>query len=220
METYTINQIQDEMTAAGSHWWDPSSMRFFQTRVSEKVYQGTGEVFFVTSEKPPGGNRAYSVRQYSVRQHSPVHKTLDTVGEFCAMSRNQAHREAAKLAGPAAVVVAEVHQPVSDAKQLAIDIERNGGRYTDTHKASYLIRLATRHHKIMEDYCNGVDIYDADGEPLPELASLRKKIETAAKECKCGVLFFGDPRGCTVKLIMPNDETNDFAAEGWCIPIK
>jgi len=97
MKTYTINEIQAEMSAAGSHWWDKGSMRYFGTRAGEQVYHGSGGIYFVTSEKPPHGPRAYSVRQYKPDTHY-----IDTVGEFCSMSRAQAHREAARLAGPVA----------------------------------------------------------------------------------------------------------------------
>jgi len=99
-----------------------------------------------------------------------------------------------------------------------MDVARNGGAgHEDT--AAYLIRLATGHHKAMEDYCNGIDIYDDDGEPLPKLASLRERITDTADIMGCGVVFSGDPRGCTVKLTMPNGETNDWGKEGWCVPL-
>ncbi len=29
----------------------------------------------------------------------------------------------------------------------------------------------------------------------------------------------GDPRGCVLKLQMPDGSTNDFARTGWCVPI-
>lgn len=214
---YTINKIQNEMTAAGSHWWDRGTMQYFRCRVSEKVYQGQGGVYFVTSEKH-GDN---ATRLYSVRQYRPDIKDVDTIGEFNSMSRGQAHREAAKLAGPEAVILEEAHRPVSDAEQLLIDIDRNGGRCSRTC-AGHLIRMATKHHRMMEDYCSipDADIYDEDGEPTPRLATLRGMLEQAAKDCLCGVVFSGDPRGCTVKLLMPNGETNDFGKEGWCVPTR
>lgn len=321
MSSYTINRIQSEMTASGSHWWDKDTMRFFGTRVSAQVYQGPGGVYFVTSEKPPHGKRSYSVRQYHPRT-----KDVDTVGEFCELSRATAHRQASKLAamplgeqftramaaldlaitgdcklpethqtcyidindarecgsrsivylsdggytriiprqysdsgrfyldlvdvapsaaedrraawrktfklqcdvsrvlntepaGDVAIVAAEAHHEPSEAEQLAIDIQRGGGRASAT-SAAWLIRLATRHHKLMEDYCNGVEIYDADGEPLPALAKIRAAIVDAAGEHDCKPIFSGDPRGTTVKLTLPNGATNDWGKEGWCIPTR
>lgn len=90
---YTINKIQREMNAIGSHWWDHDTMRFFNTKISEKVYQGEGGIFFVTSEKPIHGLRSYSVRQYK-----PNTKKIGTIGNFCSLTRSQAQVEAARLA--------------------------------------------------------------------------------------------------------------------------
>ena len=80
--------------------------------------------------------------------------------------------------------------------------------------------MATQHLQMMVDYCNGVDIYDQDGEPVPKLAQLRKIIEAAAKEAGCGVVFSGDPRGSTVKLHLPNGESNSWGGDGWCVPTR
>lgn len=216
MTTYTINTIQDEMTAAGSHWWDRGSMRSFGTRASQKVYQGEGGIYFVTSEQPPHGPRAYSVRQYD-----PASKQINTIGSLCSMTRAVAHRQAAELAGPAAVAIEEAHKPVSDAEQLEIDIERGGGR-GNTGSAAWLIRLATKYQKMCEDACNypGCEMYDAEGEPTPETAKLEEALRTAANEHNCKIKLGGDPRGCTAKLILPNGDTDDFGKEGWCIPTR
>ncbi len=212
--TYTINTIQDEMTAAGSHWWDHGTMRYFQCRVGEKVYQGDGGIYFVTSERNHDEPRKFSVRQYL-----PEAKDIDTLGEFNSLTRAQAHRVAAGLAGPAAIVAKEAHKKVTDAEQLVIDIERNGG-HCNALLSNYLIRLATHHHKMMEDYCNGADIYGEDDEPLPKLELLRANATKAAKDCWCGVVFSGDPRGCTMKLTLPNGETNGWGKDGWCVPTR
>ena len=82
---YTMDLIRDEMIQGGSHWFDEDTMRFFRTRLSGTVYQGPGGIYFVTSEKPPHGPRAHSVRQYR-----PADRKIDTVGEFCSMTRSQA----------------------------------------------------------------------------------------------------------------------------------
>ncbi len=205
--SYTIGKIQEEMNADGSHWWDRGAMRSFGTRVGQQVYQGDGGIYFVTSEKPLHGPRRFSVRKYN-----PTEKDIDTVGKFCEMSRDQAHRKAADLAGSESTVTQAAHVPTSEVEQLTIDIQRGGGRCGAT-QAAYLIRLTTKHHRLMEDYCN-------DGEEPPTLANLRGKIRAAASDCTCSVRFSGDPRGATVKLLLPNGNTNDWGKEGWCIPTK
>lgn len=85
----TIDDIKVAMKH--SHWFDSDTMRFFGTRLS-KVYSGDGGHYFVTSEKPPHGSRAYSVRRFL-----PDIPTIRTIGEFCSMNRTQAHSKAKQL---------------------------------------------------------------------------------------------------------------------------
>ena len=67
------------------YWFEPGTMRFFRSRVSETVYPGG---YFVTSEQGPNGVRRYSVRQC-------VDGSISTVGEFQAyQTAAQAHRAA------------------------------------------------------------------------------------------------------------------------------
>lgn len=215
MTTATITTMEDirrEMTDAGSHWWDRSAMRSFGTRVGS-LFVGPGGIYFTTSEQPPHGTR-----QHSVRQYNPETKQVSTVGEFCSMSATSARNKARHLSGandPRPSTLA----PVTPAEQLATDIVRGGGTCTATESEG-LILLAKRHHKLMEDDCNGAKVYDANGEPLPKLHRLRVAIEQAATSAGCQVRFSGDPRGCTVRLVLPNGDTNDWAKEGWCVPTE
>jgi len=91
--TLTIDDIQSAMRARGSHWWDPSSMRFFGTRVHSQVYSGPGGIYFVTSEKPPYGSRACTVRQYL-----PESAEVETIGDCADSTKHCAHRDARELA--------------------------------------------------------------------------------------------------------------------------
>ena len=214
-KTYTINMIQDEMTAAGSHWWDTETMRHFGCRIGSKVYQGECGIYFVSSEK-----HADAPRRYSVRKYLPSTKVIKTIGDFNSMTRAAAHKEAAHRAGPTATVTQEAHQGRTEAEQLALDIQNNGGKCT-TPTAAHLIRLATKYDRMMTRWCNGeVEPFDADGDPKPATKSLETAITQAAERCGCGAKLGGDPRGCVVKLIMPNKETNDFGKEGWCVPVR
>ena len=321
MKTYDINDIQFEMQAAGSHWWDRDTMRHFSCRVSEQVYQGPGGIYFVTSEKSYNDKRYFTVRQYH-----PETKSIDTIGDFNSLSRSTAHKIANQLAqkdlqdqfdeamceldkavtgkdkskqetlygtienakdasslsimylsdggytrisvheyddnsgyylsvhptfadeaknaeirkkfndaydlqkevcrvietvpaGETAKVVAAAHKEIKAEEQLAIDLERNGCTPSEK-KCKRLIQLATNHHKAMEDYCNGTrDPYDSEGEDKPWYVKMKNEIADLAVSMGCtGVKFSGDPRGCTVKLILPNEATNDFGKEGWCVP--
>lgn len=77
METWTIATIKKANIAAGRNWFEPGTMRFFNTRCLPTVYQGPGGIYFVTSEVAPSGEKAYTVRQFV-----PEHGRIETVGEF------------------------------------------------------------------------------------------------------------------------------------------
>lgn len=128
---------------------------------------------------------------------------------------------ATEPAGEVVTVTKDAYRGPSAAEQLATDVNRNGGN-TNEGQMAYMIRLAERHHQAMEDYCNGtVDLYDDEEELKPAFAELRRKIVELAKANGCaGVHFQGNPRGCTVKLILKNGETNDWGKEGWCVPTQ
>ena len=82
-----VEQIISASQRAGSHYFDPSSMRFFRCRVLPSVFHGRGGVFFVTSEKGPS-----EVRRYTVRQFNPENADVATVGEFNVLTRDRALR--------------------------------------------------------------------------------------------------------------------------------
>lgn len=312
--TWTINGIQAAVMGSGSHWFDRDTLRWFRCRVGEKVYQGPGGVYFVTSEKGPF---EHSKRAYTVRQFHPQDNGIDTVGEFNELTRAAAHSQAAELAatpldqqftramlaldlavtgankknhrtqygtaaeaaagavlylsdggytrckageydgggfyleliqtgttdrrgewsdayklqaevcrvlktepaGDVATIAEEIHKPETDADALARAINQNGGTCSVSH-ANRLIRLATRHDRMMCDYCNGKEVYRADGEPKKPLADLIRQIEEAALMCGTTAQFQGDPRGCTVKLILPSGASNNLGGEAWGVPTR
>lgn len=107
----------------------------------------------------------------------------------------------------------------SDFEQFLADLNAHGAPANKT-QARELIRLATRHLKIMVDYCNGADIYGPDGEPRARLARNRKQITDICREIGCQPIFSGDPWGCTVKLTLPDGYADDWGKEGFCVPVK
>jgi hypothetical protein len=221
MKTWTINDIQTAMRRDGSHWWDRQSMRFFGTRVCGGAFNGAGGVYFVTSEQPPHGKRAYTIRQFK-----PDTLDVSTVGELCGYkTRPTALRHAEKLAqgdGQAVIERDEPHLPMSEDGQFLHDCQRHGNKGASLEACKILMRLGRQHSRMMTEYCNGTfDAYQGDDcEPHPDLAKCRDRIEHLATSDlgAKGVKFQGDPRGCTVKLIWNDGETNDFGKEGWCVP--
>jgi len=94
IETISIADIErDYSPGVDRHWFDADTLRFFKSRLASYGYRGPGGTFFVSSEKPPHGPRAYTVRQLV----GPG--KIKTVGEFCEIkTRATADRRAKALA--------------------------------------------------------------------------------------------------------------------------
>ncbi len=72
-----ITEIQQANAAAGYHFFEPGTLRFFASRISSQTFGR----YFVTSEqfrglRSPDGPRLYSVR------HLNENGSVDTIGEF------------------------------------------------------------------------------------------------------------------------------------------
>lgn len=216
-KTWTINDIKTACRVRGSHWFDPGTMRFFKGRVLDTVYQGPNGIFFVSSEQYDTQQRRYTVRQFH-----PETADITTVGDFNVLTKHMAIKTAKAAAGEEHQETSEPYKAVSVGEQFLHELKTHTGRKVTVQTASQLIALATQHLKLMEHRCNVGDdgLYNDEGEEIGILAKNRAAITKLAKSMKCRVKFSGDPRGCTVKLILPNGETNDFGGEGWCIPVK
>ena len=98
MALHTIDQAKRAVRAAGGHWFDPETLRYFGSRISSTVYSVPGGCLFVSSEHT---GFARLGRAYSVRYVSDAGQ-VETVGEFLQyQTRNAAHaaarREQARL---------------------------------------------------------------------------------------------------------------------------
>ena len=74
-----IQKLIDFVKSTGSHFFDRETMRFFKSRVLDKVFDGGNVWYFVTSERGP---LETSKRKYTVRQVDKVSGNVETVGEF------------------------------------------------------------------------------------------------------------------------------------------
>lgn len=216
VKLWTINDIQEAMRAAGSHWWDPDTMRFFGTRIAGAVYQGDGGIHFVTSEKPPHGQRAYAVRTYNPESN-------DISGKACEYATaKQAQAAAKRMAGANGTQDGTPLDRVTEADQFIWSVRHHGNPQATKTDCNTLRTYGKRHARLMERECNEGGVlsgYNGTEEPLPSLVRLRKRIGEIAKRIGATeVRFSGDPRGCTVKLMWADKATNDFGQEGWCVP--
>ena len=229
---WTVNTIKQAARAAGSHWFDPDTMRSFGTEVLPVVYQGKGGVFFVTKDDQ---YRRELPKRFTVRQFDPADASIDTFSELSQfadaddaidMAKEAATKRSAILVPEAAggipcvglglVETQEAFTPVSILEQFMNDLDAHSttpGKVTQKDAKS-LVTHAQRHHQYAEDCCNGTR---DDDDPAQD--ALVRRIEQTAKRLGAkGVVFSGDPRGCTVKLVFADGFTNDFGKEGYCVP--
>lgn len=85
----TIAEIKRANREAGFYFFSPSAMRFFGSRVLPTVYGGR---YFVTSEQPPHGPRAYAVRRIG------ADGDVTTIGRTCQHPTARRAKGAARLA--------------------------------------------------------------------------------------------------------------------------
>ncbi|MDJ0364858.1 hypothetical protein QMK33_06810 [Hymenobacter sp. H14-R3] len=94
-KTYTLSDIKTANRVRGLYFFSRDTLRFFRSRISARVHQGPGGIYFVTSEQFD----ERSPRLYTVRCFNPASAGIDTVGEFQEHpTAYQAHAEAARLA--------------------------------------------------------------------------------------------------------------------------
>lgn len=223
-QKWTVNAIKKAVREAGSHWFDPGTMRFFGTEVMPRVFQGPGGVYFITKDNQFDSSLP---KLYAIRQFNPADADISTVGKINEWDDLQdAQEEAERLAAGdgEAEMTKEDFKPVSVLEQFLKDIDAhssNPSKVTE-RDAKTLMTNARVHHRLMEMLCSNEDFckdIDEEGNH-PHVVAQRKLVQQTAKRLGAkGVIFSGDPRGCTVKLTWEDGATNDFGKEGWCVPI-
>lgn len=100
MRIYDIDDIKMLNKSAGLHFFDPETMRFFDSRTGRTVYQGPGGVYFITSERFHGSNGYSEPRRYTVREFDPKTGKVETYSKnpFNKMTRYEATGYAQNLA--------------------------------------------------------------------------------------------------------------------------
>lgn len=104
----TIAKIKQAVKAADGHFFDTDTMRFFSSRVVERVWYGAdGVFFFVTSEQFKPSSGPAHARRYTVRRWSEAEPgSVDTVGSFQQYgSGRAANKAAAELADASRMAV-------------------------------------------------------------------------------------------------------------------
>ncbi len=90
-----MQRIMDTNKAAGQHFFDPATLRYFSSRIHDVVYSGPGGTFIVTSERDTMGR---DVRVYTVRKVSEGGARMSTFGTYGVHATRKAAHEAARYA--------------------------------------------------------------------------------------------------------------------------
>lgn len=96
-EVFSIAALRELNAENGGCWFDKASMRFFGTRIESGILTGH---FFVTSEQPPHGRRAYTVRTFDDKG------SIGTHGQLCGYATKAQALKAAQAAHAEKVQVA------------------------------------------------------------------------------------------------------------------
>lgn len=90
----SIADIRAANAAAGFHFFERETLRFFDSRIERTVYGGR---FFITSEQFHGSDGKSAPRRYTVRvAHDDG--SVTTMGEFNEMTLEQAREQAKQYA--------------------------------------------------------------------------------------------------------------------------
>lgn len=82
--------------------------------------------------------------------------------------------------------------------------------------AAKLMRYGRLSHRLAEALCNRE--LTAAEERQDTANDERIRLLVATLGVGFGCMISGDPRGATVKLILPSRRSNSFGGEGWCVP--
>lgn len=95
VQIYSIEDLKkDYYRKTKGHWFDQSSMKFFNSRISSELFYSPNKemIYFVSSEQ---FNRDHA-RLYSVRSYNVKNGNIDTVGEFQQYNTMAQAKRAAK----------------------------------------------------------------------------------------------------------------------------
>ena|ERR1035441_10828858 len=88
----TFQEFKEFNTNMGFHFFDAETMRYFNSKIIDSVWnEETGH--FITSERPPDGERAYTIRKADFKTGQ-----IHTIGEFMGY-RSLAHAKRALRVG-------------------------------------------------------------------------------------------------------------------------
>lgn len=106
----------------------------------------------------------------------------------------------------------------------AIALHAGGNAERRAWFAQRMMYYGISYGRIQENTCNGYQTPAGDWDEQAALRDERKeksiesKVNLLCQQFDCKVKFGGDPRGATIKIIVPDGYTNDWGREGICVP--
>ena len=92
-----MSQIRQANDEAGKNFFEPATIRFFDSKIGRTIYQGPGGVYFLTSEQFHG-SQGSAPRRWTVRVFDPELGNVGTFGEHGGFAGPDSARRAAKAA--------------------------------------------------------------------------------------------------------------------------
>lgn len=117
---WTLDKIKLVLSQAGHHFFEPGTMRWWNSRVLSTVYEGDGGVFFVTSERCDLVPQHPMPRVYTVRRFVPLAEngqpSVKTLEPFGVLGKRQAMR-LARLAALHGEEFARFHEGLDESAE-------------------------------------------------------------------------------------------------------
>jgi hypothetical protein len=148
-----IRELEKINDRHGKHFFDKSSMRFFDSRAAQTGYIIGDKAFFVTSEQFHGSDGYSGERQYSVRVMDMNTGSVDTPDGFNKLSKSEAQsllnrkvNDAIKNFLPEKM---EIGVADGNARYLRTEVEDAQGKWNDSYKTTHgywVIHEGKKHH--------------------------------------------------------------------------
>jgi len=100
---WDIRKVESAHRRKGGFFFEPSSKRFFRSRIGADTFEGPGGVYFTTSEQFVSSRGDRGPRRYTVRYFRPDSADVGTFGEFQGYASSVAARHAAARAAAGTV---------------------------------------------------------------------------------------------------------------------
>ncbi len=92
---YSIQTIKQINREKGRFFFSPAAIQFFNSKIHNKVYQGSGGIYFISSIKFD----EHTPRVYSIKKFNPGNGECKTVKNYCGyLNLQEAESKARELA--------------------------------------------------------------------------------------------------------------------------